>query len=115
EAQILHVSRPARDLRRDVEARHRLADDAIVPGRARRRLRRRLAVEEAGRDELAIRDTLAARSDDDPVCDGERALWNAELGGGAHEEKGARLGAGEAQRRAALLDRLAAGGVAFVG
>ena len=52
---------------------------------------------------------------DDAVGDGQRIRRNGELGRGEIDQHAAHLGAGQAQRRAAVLDRLAAGGLPFVG
>jgi hypothetical protein len=52
---------------------------------------------------------------DDAIRDLERVSGDAELPGGEVNEQGAHLGARHAQRGAALLDRLAAGGLPLIG
>ena len=50
-----------------------------------------------------------------PSVDRQRICRNGELGRGEIDQHAADFGAGQAQRRAAVLDRLAAGGLPFVG
>ena len=64
---------------------------------------------------LAIAELAPVRRGDDAVGDRERGGVNAEALAASSTRMRADLRAGEPQRRAAVLDRLAAGGQAFVG
>ena len=64
---------------------------------------------------LAIAELAPVRRGDDPVGDAERGGVKAKALCRQLDQDGADLRAGEPQRRAAVLDRLAAGGHAFVG
>ena len=110
-AHVLHVGDAAGDLAGNVEARDRLADDLVGRGRLRRALAGRLAVEIGRAGELAIGDLAAVGAPMTPSVTVSVIRCDAELLRGEVEQHGAHLGAGEAQRRAAVLDRLAAGGL----
>src|SRR5262249_6777580 len=63
---------------------------------------------------MSVADLAAVRRRYDAVADLERIGGDPEALGRKLEQHGAHLGAGEAQRRAAVLDRLAARGLPFV-
>ena len=110
---VLDESGAAGDLGRDVEARHGFSDDPVARRRLRRCLRRCLAIE-IGHCELAVADLASVRRRDDTVGHRQLIRRHPEPLGRELEEDRAHLGAGHAQRRAAVLDRLAAGGLALV-
>src|SRR5213078_854578 len=66
------------------------------------------------RGEFTVTDLAAVRRMDDAIRDLERVSGGAELLGGEVNEQGAHLGARHAQRGAALLDRLATGGLPLI-
>src|SRR5947208_12677032 len=73
------------------------------------------ALEVSVGDEVPVGRRLSARRRAGAVAHAESARRDPELRGCSAEQDVARLGAGESQRGAATLDRLAARGLAFVG
>ncbi len=114
QANVLHIDRPARDLGRDVEARNRFADDRVACRILRRDFGSRLALEIGLRSQIAVADLAAVGARDRAVGDLERVGRRVELLGRKAEQDRAHFGRRHAQRGAAVLDRLAAGGLAFV-
>ncbi len=111
---VLHIGRTARHLGGDVEPMDRLADNRVLGGRLRPGLGGGFALEVGLGGELAIADFAAVGRAHDAVGSLERIGADAEFPGGEVDQNRAHLGARHAQRRAAVLDRLAAGGLAFV-
>ena len=111
---ILDEGRAAGDFARNVETRDRLADDLMARNRLRRGLGARFAVEIEIGDQLAIADLASIGRRDDAIGRRQLVRRHAEPLGREIDEERAYLGAGHAQRGAAVLDRLAAGRLAFV-
>ena len=107
---VLHVARLAGELGRQVAPRRAGADDAVGRRRLQRRRARDLALDVR---QLPVGDA-AARAADRAVVDRELGRLAPSTLRRAAEHQRAQLGAGHAQRLAALLDRQAAGGHAFV-
>ena len=114
EADVLYERAPAGHLGRDVQPCHRLADDLVLCRRLWRDLGGRFALEVHLAREFAIADLAAVACADYAVTDAERIGGDAEFLGRQLKQDRAHLGAGQAQRGAAVLDRLAARGLALV-
>jgi len=114
EADVLHIGGTARHLDRDVAPRHRAADDAVLCRRLWRRRCGGFAVEIELGCELAVAELAAIGSGDDAVANFQSIAGHAEAFGRLADQQRAHLRAGQPERGAALLDRLAAGGIAFV-
>src|SRR6266404_575351 len=105
---VLHIGGAARHLIRNIEARHRGADDHVRSGRLRRHLAGRLALEIERGGKLAIGNFSPVGAADRAFRHLEGVGRDAELLGGGIDQDRPHLGARQAQRRAAILDRLAA-------
>ena len=114
QAQVLHVGDAAGHLGRDVDARQRLADHAVGRRVLELGLRLRLDVQQLGGGELADSWRGGRRLRDDGVLRRQLLGRNAEARGRGADQEFARLRRGVADGGAAVLHRLAAGGVAFV-
>jgi hypothetical protein len=112
--QVLHKGSAAHHLCRYVAPRDRLADDPMRRSGLRPRLRRCLAMQVGRGSKLRIAELAPVRRSDDSVGHLERGDIGAKAFCGKLEQDGAHLRAGKPQRRAAVLDRLAARGHAFV-
>ena len=108
--QIVHVARLAGELRRQVAPRRAAADQAIGRCRLERRGARDLALDVR---EIPVGDAALGTADG-AVFDRQLMGSCLENRRGAPEHQRAQLGARHAQRLAAILDRQAAGGHAFV-
>ena len=108
--QVVHVARRAEDLVRQVDARHRGAGDAPRPRRLGRHRDGRLALQQRLVGQRPIAADLPGRAEEAAVLDAHRLQRHADPLRHDAEEDHPRLGAGMAQRDAAVLDREAAGG-----
>ncbi len=113
--QVLHIGDAAGDLAGNVETLDRLADDLVGGRRLRLCLSRDLAMEIGVAGQIAIAHLAAVRRADDTIRHRKRRGIDAEALGREFDENLAHLRASEAQRNAAVFDRLAAGGHAFIG
>ena len=113
--EVLHVGEGAGALARDVEPRHRLADDGVEVWVLGRRLGIELQVEVLAADQLAVADRLADHAAaglrlDRAVLGDELVGRHADVLGAGGEERLPRRGAGLADLQAALLDGVRAVG-----
>src|SRR6185503_19645670 len=109
---VLHEGGAPRHLARDVAARNAAADYRVLRGRLRLRPGRGLALQVRFACELPVADR---------ACAAHRSIRYGQIGDGDTELRSrqvqqdrSRLGAREAQRRAAVLDRQAAGGLPLI-
>ncbi len=115
EVEVVHEDRGAAHLGRDVAPRRRGADHGVLRCGLGRDLAGRLAREQViGRD-LPVGDAAAGAGRDHAVGHGKLLQRHAELLRGPLQEEVARFSRRVAQRGAAIRDRLAARGHAFVG
>ncbi len=114
--EIRDVSIGALDLRRDVEARDRLAGHRVLARILERRRLGDLDVEGLAADELAVGDALrlVGGDIDDAIAHAQRRCRNAEARGGERKQRGAPFRRGALQRRAAVHDAVGAAGAALV-
>lgn len=115
QAQIMHIGGLARDLRRDIDARERLAHHAEGPGLLQGRLRLRLHVQHLAGNELAIGRASPILCQHGFVFGPEFGRRDPEALGGFRDKERAHLCRGVPDGRAAVLHRLAAGRESFVG
>jgi len=109
---VLDERRAARDLARNIETRNRFAHDLVNGGRLRRRFGARFTVEIG--IEIAVTDFASVRRRNHAVGSRQLVHRDAEPLGGEIDQDRARFGGGHAQRRTAVLDRLATGGLSLV-
>ena len=109
---VLDECRAAGDFARNIETRNGFPDDLVSGGRFRRRLGTRFAVEIG--IEIAVTDLASVRRRDRAVGNRQLVRRHAEPLGGEIDQDRAHFGGGHAQRRAAVLDRLATGGLSLV-
>ena len=114
QAHVLHIGFGAGHLAGDIAAPHVLADHLEFARELRLGARARFALEHVLARQFPVGRLLPGRVADRAVAHAERGGAHTKLDGGGLEQHLARFGAGEAQGSAAVLDRQAAGGHAFI-
>ena len=112
---ILHVTRHAGDFRRNIDARHGLADQGMQFRRFGRDLGGRFARQQIVARQFPVSDAAAAAGRDRAVLDRKLLERAAQLRGGALQQQIAHFRRRIAQRDAGFLDRAAARSHALVG
>ena len=112
---VLDIGRTAGDLGRNIDARHRLAHHLVRRGILQLRFRLRLHMQHVARDQIAITEALAVRRDHRAVFGAQIFRRQIEPPRGFRDQKLAHLRGRVLDRGAAVLHRMAAGGVAFIG
>ena len=114
-AHVVDVHQFAGRLRRQIDARHRLADDGVGAGGLHRNIVRQFKADGFARDQFAIADAAIVLAADQAVFDDE--LFNRKLQPlrGARDQKLPRLRCGLAQRHGGDLDRFAGDRRALIG
>ncbi len=112
---VLDIGRTARDLGRDIDARHRLAHHLERRGILQFRFGLRQHMQHVARDQIAIAEALPVRRNHGAVFGAEILRRQIEPPRGFRDQQRAHLRGGILDRGAAVLHRVAAGGVAFIG
>jgi len=112
--QVLHEGRAADDFGRQIEARQVFADQPALGGRNQLGLRRRPHMQQRIADQFAVAEAAAVIGDDRAVFCGEAGGRHLQQRRGPADQQRTRLRRGIHDRGAAVLHRMAAGGVAFV-
>ena len=112
---VLHIGRAARDLGRNIDARHRLAHHRVGRRILQLRLRLRLDVQHAACHQIAIAETLAIGRNHGAVFGAEIFSRHIETPRRFRDQKFAGLRCRIQDRGAAVLHGMAAGRIALIG